>query len=438
MYLKYLSFEVYAFDLGTFQQSLYTTIFSHRWFLDNPDMITFYGSHPQGYVSLWNILFSPFMLLLLPEYALFPSPLTLFLIQALAISSSSILLRELSTEELGEAKARTLSYLWFAYPFTYFSGMYDFHLESFIPFFTFLVILAIRRGGRWFRVGSLLVYLTVIKATPFLMIALMPWLYKSKMLERSLKYLFASVFFAFFDVFMERLPYDGEVPRFYVLGVKVPPLSVDYLFHYIPALLSFFAPQLALAIVSWFVGVLFLPLDSLSILPALLWMGGGLATGELLYVNGFWQYGNVILPFIFLGVMDFATKHNFNLKYLIPTSLVTGFMVLIISFHFGVGLITTAYSLQVPHVTEENLGLDSFLSKIPGNASLQVSSSVFPHVADDPNTYLVTPPWVEPEYVVSNMTPSSHAFQHLREEGYVVIYNASNCLVMYHESRNVP
>ncbi|WP_054845409.1 DUF2079 domain-containing protein [Sulfuracidifex tepidarius] len=260
MYLKYLSFEVYAFDLGTFQQSLYTTVFSHRWFLDNPDMATFYGTHPEGYVSIWNILFSPFMLLLLPEYALFPSPVTLFFIQALAISSSSILLREVSTGWLGESKARVLSYLWFAYPFTYFSGFYDFHLESFIPFFTFLTLLSIQRGGRLFRASSLVVYLTIIKATPFLMIALLPWLYRKKLIGKNVvAYMFTSIFFAFFDVIMERIPYDGKLTHFYVLGVKVPLLSESYVFHYIPILLYHLAPQLGVTILSWFVGVLFLP-----------------------------------------------------------------------------------------------------------------------------------------------------------------------------------
>jgi len=69
--LKHYTFHSYSWDLGVFNQAIYTTIYEGKFFYYTPDLFM----NPEG--SYFAIHFSPILLLILPLYALLPSVQTL-------------------------------------------------------------------------------------------------------------------------------------------------------------------------------------------------------------------------------------------------------------------------------------------------------------------------------------------------------------------------
>ncbi|MEX2752111.1 MAG: DUF2079 domain-containing protein, partial [Candidatus Freyarchaeota archaeon] len=69
--LKYYTFDTFAGDLGIFEQSLWSTL-QYGFFLYNtPELGVHFKTH-----------FDPILLLFLPFYSVYPSPLTLLVLQS--------------------------------------------------------------------------------------------------------------------------------------------------------------------------------------------------------------------------------------------------------------------------------------------------------------------------------------------------------------------
>jgi len=137
MYLKHLSFQTFAFDLGIFMQSLYTTLYNHLLFAETPDIVDSLTS--LQYIPFFRIHFSPIMFLLLPFYASFPSEITLFLIQSIISASPIFLIYAIAREYYDYRNSIIISLSYLINPLLYYANFFDFHLESFIPFFFFLL-----------------------------------------------------------------------------------------------------------------------------------------------------------------------------------------------------------------------------------------------------------------------------------------------------------
>ncbi|BBG22844.1 hypothetical protein IC006_0128 [Sulfuracidifex tepidarius] len=417
MYLKYLSYETYAFDLGIFEQSLYTTAFSHRWFLDNPDMVTFYGSHPQGYVSLWNILFSPFMLLLLPLYALFPSPLTLFTVEALVVTTASVPLKKL-VEVLNPRASRVVPYVYLGYPFLYLSSFYDFHLESFIPFFTFIT-LYFYLTMRWRYMWPLLVtYFTIIKVTPVLFLFSIPFLYRETR-EKIVALISGAgaLLYLGFSTLMEKVPYDGKL---YLVKNALTTTSFHYfglrynLFHVL-----YNIPLESMYLLFLLAPLLLLPLSKpLQMLPAWVWLAYSWFSLYVPYYNDLYQYNFIVIPFLFIAFSVSNINININSFKL---SLVISFLVI-----SSIAALTSVYgydrgiaSLEIPHIDQKIASINEVVSHMSG--VIVASNSIFPHLANSMYTFCEAPPNVTPNYVFDCIYFHSNQINHYIKNGYHVI-----------------
>jgi len=125
--VKYYTFKATAWDLGVFAQSFHTTVTNTGFFYNNLEL----GSH-------FHVHFSPFLLLLVPFYAVFQNPATLLVLQALAASIAAVPLYFLAAQELKDKAAGLMTAgLFLIYPPLHGSLMYDFHPEAFIPLFVF-------------------------------------------------------------------------------------------------------------------------------------------------------------------------------------------------------------------------------------------------------------------------------------------------------------
>ena len=144
---QWQSLGVHA-ELAEFESRLHSTL--HGAFMQrHPGEPAFFGEH-----------FAPVLLLLLPFYALWPSPVTLLSIQALAAAAAAAPLHRLALGRLGGRLAAAAVSL--AYLVSRLLGhglMYDFHMEIFYPLAFFTAFLAFE-GRRWgWTTGALLLAL---------------------------------------------------------------------------------------------------------------------------------------------------------------------------------------------------------------------------------------------------------------------------------------
>ncbi len=122
---QYFAFGVHG-ELADFESILWNTLHG-RFFIKGAVGVSFFAEH-----------FSPILLLLVPLYALFSSPVTLLIIQALAAALAVIplyLIARMKFSMKWAAVAISLSYL-FSRVVNY-GLMYDFHMEIFYPLLFF-------------------------------------------------------------------------------------------------------------------------------------------------------------------------------------------------------------------------------------------------------------------------------------------------------------
>ena len=133
-----------AWDLGSYAQAFYTTVFDHRLFYYTMDL----PNNPSG--SLFGAHFTPFMFLLLPFFVLVPSPTTLLVIQAMAVGGGGIPIFLLGRRRgLSERMSSILAFAYLVNPLVIGVNWFDFHPEAFLlPFL--LVACYCWEVRRWF------------------------------------------------------------------------------------------------------------------------------------------------------------------------------------------------------------------------------------------------------------------------------------------------
>jgi uncharacterized membrane protein len=155
---RYWAFQTFAWDLGNYNQGLYTAAFDHRLFYYTADI-------PSGNSgSLLALHFSPALFLLVPFYALAPNPPGLLTIQAVALGAGALPLYLLARRlELPEGWAVLLASAYLISPVLMGVGWYDFHLEALVPATVLWAIYGYYYGSRWTFVISWLLALAVIE-----------------------------------------------------------------------------------------------------------------------------------------------------------------------------------------------------------------------------------------------------------------------------------
>jgi len=129
---KHNTFNSYAWDLGVFNQALYTTLFHGKFLYYTADLYL----NPKGcYLA---IHFSPIILLLTPIYALQPTAETLLIIKSSALALGALPLYFLAKKKLENDKAALmLAIIYLLYPGLQGANWFDFQPQVFIPLLTF-------------------------------------------------------------------------------------------------------------------------------------------------------------------------------------------------------------------------------------------------------------------------------------------------------------
>ncbi|MEM3827854.1 MAG: DUF2079 domain-containing protein [Conexivisphaerales archaeon] len=129
---KHSLFQSYAFDLGIFNQAMYTTLYNHKLFYYTPEL----WLNPSGcYLA---VHFSPILFLIIPFYAVYPSPEFLLIFQSYILAAASIPLYLIAKEILKNKNfALLIAIVYLLYPPLHGANWFDFHQQSFIPILIF-------------------------------------------------------------------------------------------------------------------------------------------------------------------------------------------------------------------------------------------------------------------------------------------------------------
>jgi uncharacterized membrane protein len=383
MYLKYLSFMTFKYDLGIFMQILYTTLYDHLFFFATPDVPV---PNPfQG--TAFAVHFSPILFFVLPFYAVYPSALTLFLVQALISSSPIFIIYAIARLKYDYKKSIIISLSYLLNPALYYADFYDFHAESFIPFFFLLTTyFLLLRNWRLFYASLVFTFL-IIEATPVLYMFYLPYVLKVAGLRREVLYS-ALLSVGFFILSM--------VVR-YVASFTTPPVlpinpALDK-FNILLGTSNAFAIYLTLFLLP----VLLTPIIKiLPSLPAFAWLGYGWLSLYFPFFSIYFQYNYLVLPFFYVSFIEgFGLIKSSNL-----TKIFAVVLACVVTIFASQPIFLIPPSLFVPHIDKPTMVFNEVLAKIPLNEGFVLTqNSVFPHLANSKYTFMITPP-EKPKYVV--------------------------------------
>lgn len=138
--VRLLELEPGAYDLGLYQQALWTGAHGGT-FYESPDFQT------PGYPSFFFVHLAALMYLLAPLYAAAPSALTLFVLQSGALALAAIPLFLFARDVSGRAgTALAVAGLYLVWAPLLGGALFDFHLEAFVPVELFSLCWLWRRG----------------------------------------------------------------------------------------------------------------------------------------------------------------------------------------------------------------------------------------------------------------------------------------------------
>ncbi|MBL7079255.1 DUF2079 domain-containing protein [Candidatus Bathyarchaeota archaeon] len=417
-YLKHLSFSSFAWDLGIFNQLIYSSVFEGKLFYYTPELYL----NPQG--TYLAIHFSPILLTIFPIYALFPSILTLLFLKSAILSAAAIPLYYIARKLTGnDLTSLIISVAYLLNPGLQGANWFDFQPQIFIPFLVFTTFLFILER-RWIAyTASLFLTLSIQEHVFTILIAMilgylsrekledvMTTLRYPKLNRHTIPFLSVPVCLLYYSLvkgYMSQFPitteflpiykatnvftaigYSGETVNlpFYALanlGKVLEGLSHDVFLKFL-YILFLFAPLLFLPLMNRFIAV-----NLLLLLPFLL------SNYRAYYMIGS-HYALYILPGLFIATAYTLKSRDpegsrSTAKYILVAS------ILVISMLSPVSPVSAIVNRQgavlwypaPTKMTERTRWTLSLIDSIPGDAPILTQNHVFPHVSDRINAYVL-------------------------------------------------
>jgi uncharacterized membrane protein len=416
--LKDFQFRTYAWDLGIFNQALWTTLHNGKLFYYTCELLI----NPSG--SFFGIHFSPIIFLLLPAYAIHPTPQTLLVIQSFILALAALPLYKLARHVLKyKVVGIVFVLLYLLYPPLQGVNWFDFHVQSFLPLFFLsaiyffekqnwktyflFVILSLMCEEHASMIVTFIGFFAILQYKERLILALKTKKLNDTFVLVSIVTIVLAVLWylmtlwvrdTFFPVNPDFIYEFRAAENWIVLGVQNPidiplyivlhparavaALSYDFLAK-IGYLLILFGP-LALR-----------PFFSLKhILPAFPWLLYALFSNYQPYYGISNQYPAYIVAFIFTasifaivdksGIGDLKVLER-RLAAMLLCSLVGVILVSPLS-----PLVTIVYPESgLGSTTEHEELIREILTYVPPGASIITQSNIFPHVSSRINAYAI-------------------------------------------------
>jgi uncharacterized membrane protein len=428
---KHESFLTYAWDLGAYEQSLWTTLKYGKLLWNTPNF-----GHLHIHLDL--ILF-----LIFPLYAIYPAPETLLVIQSFFVGMSALPVYLIAKEEFEDKKLGFLfASLYLLYTPLVSILNFDFHSDAFIPFFLSFSIYYLRKE-KWSKY-LLFLFLTLMckEVVPLVTVFLGIYIiltsevkfnslsnkcYLAGMLKKNKK-----LFFGFFTIiisldwfllaqivmqyFLSQTPQVAYgVPYVHLLwwkrfGVSIPEILANIL---LKPMLTLEALTYRLNEKIFYVIWLLAPFCFISFKkPWLLLVPAPYLMSLFLSENyWYWQLGlfyqSLIVPFVTVssiyGIKSLATTHSGIDKALVKKIMsIVAISILIFTLH--------GISLSIPYIPANSLhneALKRVIELIPQNASVITQNNIFPHLSHRLNVYPGYRHGLEADYILVDMTSPS-------------------------------
>lgn len=401
---SHYTFNTYAWDTGLFNQVLWSTLHGKPFYYTLEPFWTrtnsFLGAH-----------FAPVLILILPFYAIYPRPETLFIIHSLVIASGAMVVYRLSKLILGNER---LSFAFFvAYllnPLVIGVALTYFHLEDFFLLFTILSIYFFMKNDwkSYFTCMALSLLTIEYAAIPTAAFGLMMLLLRVRGRRRLdkialLAIVTVAIALTYFPLAQHARYVFGYNPQslhqeWRILGVdhveEVPFKIIERPIDAWRALTYDFTSKSFYLIVS-FASLLFLPfLAPLCLLPAVPWFTITLFSNYQSYYSIWTQYPAFIIPYLFLAAILGAKKCT-------DKSLSVSFLMTLIkpsiTFFFSLTLVLGFASLfHLSNVVDWNHveAVHRVLALVPEDAAVLTQNNIFPHVSSRFDAYTIpSPAW---------------------------------------------
>ena len=441
---KFYSFSAYAWDLGIFDQSLWTTVHAGRFFYSTVEQFL----NPTG--VFFGIHFSPILFLILPFYSLHSSPFTLLVLQSFVLGLGAVPLYFFAKRVLNvRTTAVVFSLVYLFYPPLQGINWFDFHLQSFLPLFFFCAIyfLSEEKWSRYF--GCLFLSLMVAENVPIvvLFIALYSfWLFRKQFVnsirERAvvdkriaipiLTALLALVWW-FLALWIQQtyFPINSAYSQLYkavdnwsVLGIQGDPVTLPlYALLNIGKSINALSYDFYLKLLYVFLlfgPLLFLSFRSLITGITLAWLVPAFLSNYSPYYIIGTQYPAYVVAFIFIGavygIRKSASSPRFpSLSFHTKSLLLTGFLFAVFVSPLSPVMlalnndVTSFGAYYPPTITDHDKTLQAIVNLMPRDASILTQNNIFPHFSNRLNAY------VYPVEVILRRAPVEAMDEYLNE-----------------------
>lgn len=444
--LRHYGFKTSAWDLGIYDQALWSTLKYGKLFYYTPELL----ANPSG--SLFGVHFTPILFMVLPIYAIYPSPETLLVLQSFMLALGALPLYWLAKDEFrSNLVGLAFALVYLLYPPIHSVNWYDFHPQAFLPTFLLFAFFYFKRH-KWLKsfVFTILA-LMCIEIVP--LITFFFGLYgvatsivinvklrrlKALMKERAFLYSLTVIVLSvvWFVVAMKVIDmfnperYEWAIlPPWGHLGSNLMEIIINVVthpFYTIAFMLS--SLERVNNILYLFSPVAFLPLLApLELLLTISWLVPALLAEKTYPVIGY-QYAAFLTAQIFIGLV-YGVKNlslygvkNFpemnrvsSIKLKISERAVTLVLLCTLISFAALSPLTLGISYMPggrPQIGPHEKLLMNILELVPSNASILTQDDIFPHVCHRLNAYVVyVPPDVEVEYVLIDLnSPFSSGF----------------------------
>jgi len=455
--LKHYTFNSYAWDLGIFNQALYTTLYHGKLLFSTAELFM----HPSG--SYLATHFSPILFTLLPLYALYPSAESLLIIKSFILALGALPLYYLTKEILGDRKsAFTLAVVYLLHPAVQGSNWFDFQQQIFMPILLFSSVYFMIRE-RWKSYFVTTAFLLMISEHATLAVLALsayylltsnvreiPRLMKTLKITRETSMIITLLMCLFSFCISEYVkglfPIRSEFVEMYrglgayrILGFKGESLILLPIYILLNpskalAALSYDYTMKIIYIVLLFGPLAFIPFGSkITIITFALLLPFLVSNYPAYYKIGA-HYPLYIIGHIFLAAIDALSKRtkkdiNETLKIIMISSLILIISTSPISpmsnplmetkiLWYPVTATTTIVNIEI----EE---LHQMLSMIPKNASILTQNNIFPHISSRINAYVLPPSSITQEqreilkdYVNYLINESEYILLNIRQRDY--------------------
>lgn len=424
---RFYSLRTYAYDLGNYNQALYTTLRGYGLLYYTADLPV---TGPSG--SMMGVHFCPILLIILPVYALYPAAPNLLVLKSFVLALGALPLYKLA-KDLFKTRfwGMLFSAIYLLNPLLQGINWFDFHPEAFFPTFCLFSLYYGLKGGWLKYLFFSILTLTTTEYSAILVFVtsvFFLWIHKKRIndslrswrglglrnIDGHLKYPLITMILSIVwflvalqvtSIFSPGNPMvKGGAPQWSILGadgtLSIPlklvtspqravaaliydwPLKLTYLLILFgsAAFLSFLSPKSLILVLPWLMAAL---LSNYS---------------PFYYIGD--QYPAFLVPFVMVGsilgakrLLEYASQKRISFdapKMLAPFLLISSLIFSVLSsplygYHIGTWPDLT-YGLEP--ITEHDRIVMQVLSLIPQNASVLTQQNIFPLLSSRTNSFV--------------------------------------------------